>query len=305
MRNNILSPRLKNFLLTEVEGKLFYYNRPYNGVVFYEKHSNMLEAYEVVEGEIVRTYISPCIIATRLDLNISNLIDATEFSCINEDIYDSGVIPQMYNEKIFNGLAFTFINGVCNREYYTNEDGIVVNQVEWNPDNFSADSFDIEVPNAHQWFYYYFGNFCFIQENQKFQNEGIRIEYDFNLNNLSRFEITGNILDTRNYLSCPVRVPKIFEIIENCQKQIFSSQTNLQLNGKYSKNLFQKWSQNNSFKLVEILSITGIENFDNLLLFNDKTIFSSLKRLYISKEIPNKMIEELKSTNPNFEIKVL
>ena len=61
-------------------------------MVFYEKHSNMLEAYEVVEGEIVRTYISPCIITTRLDLNISNLIDATEFSCINEDIYDSAVV---------------------------------------------------------------------------------------------------------------------------------------------------------------------------------------------------------------------
>jgi hypothetical protein len=45
------------------------------------------------------------------------LIDSSTFCCDDEDIYDLGAIPQLYQGSPYHGMSYTFIDGKCDREF--------------------------------------------------------------------------------------------------------------------------------------------------------------------------------------------
>ena len=106
--------RLKSTLLNKSNGKWYqkgkWYQRDklYTGIIFFDKPDHQLEAYEVKNGEISKPYVSPC----QIGLPSPIQIDSSGFCNEDEDEYGCGTIPQFYQGKLYQGMSYTFNEGI-------------------------------------------------------------------------------------------------------------------------------------------------------------------------------------------------
>lgn len=296
--------RLKHYLLTQLNGKWYYQDELYTGIVFFDKPNNQLEAYEVKEGEIDLPYISPCQIGLPSPINI----DSTGFCNEDLDEYGCGTIPQLYQGKLYQGMSYTFDEGICDREIYTIENGETENQIMWKTQTYEPFMFELRYEDKQSGFGYSntskeyvnfgYGKTC----KETNQLEEISIKYIWKENTIDRLTIIGNILTSKNYLNCPIPLPKMYELIENYRYFIFDKFVSLRINEDMIDKLFCIWVANNSFKYVEIIHISGLDGLNDLDIFSNKQIFGSLQEVRLNKKTSLKQVERLKAIVPDIDI---
>lgn len=290
--------RLEETLLTKINNKWYYKNQLFVGIIFFRQEENIIDAYEVKDGVIIKPYVSPC----QQNLPSPIQLDSSEFCNEDKDEYGSGMMPQMYKNKVYQGMSYTFIKGRCNREVYTDEDGITINQVTWDIFTYEPDS--LEIHTNKEWIYFKNGsskNFTY----QKFDGSDELVEQislSFN-GKVNKFIILGDILNTKSYSNSPISLPKIYNLIEGYKNFIFDKFVRFDLDKNIIEELFSLWLENNSFKDVEKMYITGLNGIKDLNLFNDKKVFSNLAELCIkeSELLPEK-IEQLKTYHKKFNL---
>lgn len=306
--------RLKSYLLSNVDDRLYYKNKLFDGIVFFEKANFQLEVFEVENGKITKPYISPCQLSLYGLIPSNILIDSSTFCCDDEDIHDSGAIPQLYQGKPYHGMSYTFIDGKCDREIYTDESGEIDSKIVWNVDNYEPKRVEIQhylsYPATYCYFYNKISEISFsYQCNESIDNRSyISITYDASNEYVSNLELAKNELFTKNYLDSSIYLSKVFDLLKNFDKFKFystKSAVGLGINPIYINDLFLIWIKNGAFSEVSSLSVDGIEGIKDLTLFNNKTFFSNLKTLYLPKNVTEKIINKLKSTCPDYDIIII
>ncbi len=304
MRDNMYLKRLKSTLLTQLNGKWYYQDELYTGIVFFDKPNNQLEAYEVREGEIGLPYISPCQIGLPSPISI----DSTGFCNEDLDEYGCGTIPQLYQGKLYQGMSYTFDKGICEREIYTIENGETENQIMWWTNPYEPSMFELRYDYDQSGFNYSntsqeyvtfgYGKTC----KETNQLEDISIKYIPKTNRLGGLTIIGNILNSRNYLNCPVPLPKMYELIENYRYFVFDKFVSLRISEDMIDKLFCIWMTNNSFSHVEKIYISGLDGLKDLDVFSNTQSFSSLREVFLDKKTSLEQIERLKAVLPHINI---
>ena len=296
--------RLKSTFLQQTEGKWYYQDELYTGIVFFDKPNNQLEAYEVKEGEIGLPYTSPCQIGLPSPINI----DSTGFCNEDLDEYGCGTIPQLYQGKLYQGMSYTFDKGICEREIYTIENGETENQIMWEINPYEPSMFELRYDYDQSGFNYSntsqdyvtfgYGKTC----KETNQLENISIKHIPKTNRLGRLTIIGNILDSKNYLNCPVPLPKMYELIENYRYFVFDKFVSLRISEDMIDKLFHIWVTNNSFEHVEIMHISGLDGLKDVDFFSNKQVFGFLRKVRLDKETSLKQVERLKAVAPHISI---
>lgn|GEM_PF-2320268 len=295
--------RLKSTLLNKSNGKWYYQDKLYTGIVFFDKSNYQLEAYEVKEGEIGIPYISPCQKGLPSPINI----DSTGFCNEDLDEYGCGTIPQLYQGKLYQGMSYTFVEGKCEREIYTIENGETENQIMWRTKPHEPSMFELRYEYDQSGFYYRNSrddiNFGYSKTCKKTsQLEDIDITYIPKLNRITRFTAIDDIIHSKNYLDCPIPLPKVYDLIENYAHFIFDKFVSLRISEDMIDKLFYIWMANNSFKYVEIMHISGLDGLKDLDIFSNKQVFGFLRKLRLDKETSLKQVERLKAIAPDINI---
>lgn len=295
--------RLKSSLLTQLDGKWYYQDELYTGIVFFDKPNNQLESYEVKQGKIGLPYISPCQKGLPSPINI----DSTGFCNEDLDEYGCGTIPQLYKGKLYQGMSYTFDEGVCDREIYTIKNGETENQIMWRTKPHEPSMFELRYEYDQSGFYYRNSrddiNFGYSKTCKKTnQLEDIDITYIPKLNRITRFTAIDDIIHSKNYLDCPISLPKVYELIENYRHFIFDKFVSLRISEDMIDKLFYIWVANNSFKYVEIIHISGLDGLKDLDIFSNKKVFGSLRKVRLDKKTSSKQVERLKAIAPDINI---
>ena len=295
--------RLKSTLLNKNNGKWYQHGKLYTGIVFFDKPDHQLEAYEIKDGEIIKPYVSPCQIGLPSPINI----DSSGFCNEDEDEYGCGTIPQFYQGKLYQGMSYTFNEGICDREIYTIENGETENQIMWRTKLHEPSMFELRYEYDQSGFYYRNSrddiNFGYSKTCKKTnQLEDIDITYIPKLNRITRFTAIDDIIHSKNYLDCPIPLPKMYELIENYRYFIFDKFVSLRINEDMIDKLFCIWVANNSFKHVEKIHISGLDGLNDLDIFSNKQIFGSLRKILLNKKTSLKQVERLKAIAPDINI---
>lgn len=295
--------RLKSSLLTQLDGKWYCQDELYTGIVFFDTPNNQLEAYEVKEGEIGLPYISPC----QKGLSSPISIDSTGFCNEDLDEYGCGTIPQLYQGKLYQGMSYTFDEGICDREIYTIENGETENQIMWRTKPHEPSMFELRYEYDQSGFYYRNSrddiNFGYSKTCKKTnQLEDIDITYIPTLNRITRFTAINDIIHSKNYLDCPIPLPKVYDLIENHGHFIFDKFVSLRISEDMIDKLFYIWVANNSFKYVEIMHISGLDGLKDLDIFSNKQFFGFLRKVRLDKKTSLKQVERLKAIAPDINI---
>lgn len=309
--------RLKSHLLTHQNHRWFLQNQPYTGIIFFDKDDFQLDIFEVENGYITKPYISPCQ-KTLTDILVSPIsIDSSSFSNEDEDIYGCGTIPQLYQDKPYQGMSYTFRNGKCIYESYTDKDGITESKINWSysRDNEMLDDlwrFEIENYNKSPHFFcYYYRRSDAISFSYGFSGnngyEYIHISYCPETGFINSLSLEGEILKTKSYLNSPINLPNVFNIIENYHNFIFmQGHVVLDINKNYIQELFNIWFKNNAFTKIKSMYISDVEGLKDLSIFSNKKYFDSLSKMTIRiEEIEKSLVDDLKRKNPNIKIRII
>lgn len=298
--------RLKSTLLTKLDGRWYYQHQPYTGIVFFEKGDYQLEAFEVENGSINKPYVSPC----QKGLPSSVQIDSTEFCNEIDDIYGSRGIPQLYKDRLYQGMSYTFMEGRCDLELYTHEDGISENRIDWNtlsyePKEFLLNYLDDGVMYSYEEHsseinFNYYSSVCGANNDEK-----VGIRYTKQLNRVSYFEVAANTLITKSYMDSPISVPDAYRILSNYERFIFGKSIRLDIDKSFIQNLFNIWVKNNSFEHVENMSIDGLDGLEDFDYFFNKKVFGKLKEVRLNRITSAKQINRLKHHMPDTKIVIL
>lgn len=298
--------RLKSMLLTELDGKWYYQYQPYTGIVFFDKEDYQLEASEVENGSINKPYVSPC----QKGLPSSVQIDSTEFCNEIDDIYGSRGIPQLYKDRLYQGMSYTFMEGRCDLELYTHEDGISENRIDWNtlsyePKEFLLNYLDDGVMYSYEEHsseinFNYYSSVCGANNDEK-----VGIRYTKLLNRVSYFEVAGNTLITKSYMDSPISVPDAYRILSNYERFIFGKSIRLDIDKSFIQDLFNIWVKNNSFEHVESMSLNGLDGLESFDYFFNKKVFGKLKEVRLNRITSAKQINRLKHHMPDTNIVIL
>lgn len=300
--------RLKSYLLNEINGLWYDHNKLYTGIIFFDKENNQLDAFEVYDGQITSPYVSPCQIGKKVDSSI--LIDSSLFCNEEEDIYGCGTVSQFYQGEIYQGMSYTFKNGICEREIYTQEEGYTECQILWNTD--TAQILKIEMENLdfipEQIFYFYDKGekisflYSFFYEKQS--NQIIGADYHPKTLEIDTIAVKGNILKTKEYTHFHLSMPKLFDFLDNYKYFTFDKFIRFDLDISNTSELFKIWLENNSFLNVEILSIDGenLAGLSDLNIFNNQSIFPHLKEMWLGKETPETQIKRIQAIMPCFKV---
>lgn len=298
--------RLKSALLNKIDGKWHYQDKPYTGIIFFDKPDHQLEAYEVKNGEVIKPYTSPC----QRGLSSPILIDSTEFCNEIDDIYSSRGIPQLYKDRLYQGMSYTFMEGRCDLELYTHEDGISENRIDWNtlsyePKEFLLNYLDDGVMYSYEEHsseinFNYYSSACGANNDEK-----VGIRYTKLLNRVSYFEVAGNTLITKSYMDSPISVPDVYRILSNYERFIFGNSIRIDIDKSFIQDLFNIWVKNNSFEHVEKMSIDGLDGLENFDYFFNKKVFGKLKEVRLNRITSAKQINRLKHHMPDTNIVIL
>ncbi|WP_066805375.1 hypothetical protein [Moraxella oblonga] len=304
--------RLKSNLLKNQDNRWFLQNQPYTGIIFFDKDDFQLDIFEVKNGYITKPYISPCQ-KTLTGLLASPIsIDSSSFSNEEEDIYGCGMIPQLYQNQPYQGMSYTFIDGKCTYESYTDKEGITESKIYWSYDRNNKildDLWQFELPNYCC--YYYRSDdvkFSYCHSYNYDYYEEINISYCPDKGLVKSLSLKGNILKTKSYLNCPINIIEVYNLLENYNNFVFSHGRGhlvLEIDNNYIQELFDIWLKNNSFNHVQSLYIKGIEGLIDLSIFSNKKYFYNLSEITIDSEINKLLINELKSKNPDINIIII
>ena len=298
--------RLKSTLLNKSNDKWYENGKLYTGIIFFDKPDHQLEAYEVKNGEVIKPYVSPC--QRRLSSPIQ--IDFTEFCNEIDDIYGSRGIPQLYKNKLYQGMSYTFIEGRCDLELYTHEDGISENRIDWNtlsyePKEFLLNYLDDGVMYSYNEysteinFTYYRSLF------EKNNDEKVGIRYTKPLDTVGYFEVSGKALITKSYMDNPISVPDVCRVLNSYKRFVFSESIRLDIDKYLIEDLFDIWIKNNSFDNVESMSINGLDGLKNLDFLKNKQVFGKLKEIRLNKITSTMQINRLREHMPHINIIIL
>jgi len=226
--------KLKSGLLTRNASKWHYQNKPYTGIIFFDKPDHQLEVYEVKKGEVIKPYLSPCQKGLPLPINI----DATGFCNEDLDEYGCGTIRQLYQ-----GMSYTFDEGRCDLELYTHEDGISENRIDWNtlsyePKEFLLNYLDDGVMYSYNRHSTEINFNCYSSLCGENNHEKVGIRYTKPLNTVSYFEVAGNTLITKSYMNSPISVHNVYRILSNYERFIFGKSIRLDIDKSLIQDLF-------------------------------------------------------------------
>ncbi len=298
--------RLKSTLLNKSNDKLYKNGRLYTGIIFFDKPDYQLEAYEVKNGEIIKPYISPC----QRGLSSPIQIDSTEFCNEIDDIYGSRGIPQLYKNKLYQGMSYTFIEGRCDLELYTHEDGISENRIDWNTLSYEPKEFLLNYLDDGVMYSYNeystginFTYYCSLFEKNNDEKVGIR--YTKPLDTIGYFEVRGNALITKSYMDSPISVPDVYRVLNSYKSFVFSESIRLDINKNLIEDLFDIWVKNNSFENVESISINGLDGLKNLDFFKNKQVFGKLREIRLNKITSTMQINRLREHMSHINIIIL
>lgn len=224
--------------------------------------------------------------------------------------YGSRGIPQFYKDKLYQGMSYTFVEGRCDLELYTHEDGISENRINWNtlsyePKEFLLNYLDDGVTYSYDEhsseinFNYYRSLF---EENN---DEKVGIRYTKQLNTVSYFEVAGNTLITKSYMNSPISVHDVYRILSNYERFIFGKSIRLDIDKSLIQDLFNIWVKNSSFEHVESMSIDGIDGLEDFDYFFNKKVFGKLKEVRLNKITSVKQINRIKHHMPDTNIVIL
>lgn len=316
--DNFAMFRLKSHLLTNQNNRWFLQNQPYTGIVFFDKDEFQLDIFEVENGYITKPYISPCQATLTGILSSPISIDCSTFSNEEEDIYGCGTIPQLYQNQPYQGMSYTFLNGKCIYESYTDEEGITESKIYWSYDKNNPmldDLWQFELQNHNKspsyCCYYYCSNdisFSYYSDNNDYYEE-INISYCSDTGLVKRLSFQGDILKTKSYLNCPINLPKVFDMIERYHKFTFIHPSIghlvLDIDKNYIQELFDIWLKNNAFKNIKSVYLKGIEGLKDLSIFSDKRYFGNLLEITLEEAVDKSLVDNLKDKNPNLTIRII
>ena len=298
--------RLKSTLLNNSNGKWYQRDKLYTGIIFFDKPDHQLEAYEVKNGEISKPYVSPC----QIGLSSPIQIDSTEFCNEIDDIYGSRGIPQLYENKLYKGMSYTFVEGRCDLELYTHEDGISENRIDWNTLSYEPKEFLLNYLDDGVMYSYNehsneinFTYYCSLVEKNNDEKVGIR--YTKPLDTVGYFEVVGNTLITKSYMDSLIPVPDVYRVLSNYESFIFSKSIRLDIDQSLIQDLFNTWIESNSFIHVESMSINGLDGLEVFNFFGNKKIFRKLKEIRLNKATSTIQINQLREHVPHANIIIL
>ncbi|MGO2505409.1 hypothetical protein [Psychrobacter alimentarius] len=298
--------RLKSTLLNKSNDKWYENGQLYTGIIFFDKPDHQLEAYEVKNGEIIRPYVSPC----QRGLSSPIQIDSTEFCNEIDDIYGSRGIPQLYKNKLYKGMSYIFVEGRCDLEFYTHEDGISENRIDWNTLSYEPKEFLLNYLDDGVMYSYNehsneinFTYYCSLVEKNNDEKVGIR--YTKPLDTVGYFEVVSNTLITKSYMDSPIPVPDVYRVLSNYESFIFSKSIRLDIDQSLIQDLFNTWIESNSFIHVESMSINGLDGLENFNFFGNKKIFRKLKEIRLNKATSTIQINQLREHMPHTNIIIL
>lgn len=305
--------RLKSSLLEYKQSKWYDKDKPYNGIIFFEKENYLLEVFEVENGKITKPYCSPC--QQETDSTLPLIIDSSKFCNDDQDIYGSGAVPQLYQNNIYHGMSYTFTDGKCDREIYTDEDGLTDSQITWDVETNKP--IYIELHHYHNKpntsiLYFHRGTkteFRYKIELNPNLIECIDIEHDGENNTIQQLSIIGNILKTKHYVNTYIELNEIFKIIENYEFFNFGNEVCFNIDTNMITILLDSWINHNAFQNIEHLIIQNEELLNNLLrmeILGNYLIFPKLTKITLLYDNATKIqMDILKKINPNLSIKKL
>ena len=188
--------RLKSTLLTELDGRWYYQRQPYTGILFFDKENYLIEVFEVTDGVITKPYTPIC----QYKPISYPQIDCSDFWSIDEDDYGCGMIPQHYMGEPYHGISYTFFNGICKSESYTDEKGQTFNSILWYENKEDPYEFELNYANYESGSYVYTecfsleestdsGSFSYRKYDERDSNK--RLKHIFVSNNFRTDRVTG------------------------------------------------------------------------------------------------------------------
>lgn len=306
--NNML--RLKSTLLTQVDNKWHYQGVPFTGVVFFDKEDSQIAPFIVHNGAITEPYISPCIESPPSIMQVDqSAIHSPD--CRYDQLHDCwNDVRLRYQDKSYAGMVYDFVEEKCLYENYIDDDGYSGNYITWNTDSLLPVSFELLYkPDGLTYSYDGFRVdevfFSYADWRNMEEVEEVRIKYSPVTKKVKKFSATKGVLQDKPYTSCPIPLPDVYKMIDSYQTFTFDSFLSLGLDKNIINELFDIWSNNNSFQYVERLLISGLDGLDGLAdfsIFNNKQVFGSLTEIIPLTEFSLETKERLKMTAPNLKI---
>lgn len=307
--NNML--RLKSTLLTEVDSKWHYQAIPFTGVVFFDKEDSQIAPFIVHNGAITEPYLSPCIESPPSIMQVDqSAIHSPD--CHYDQLPDCwNDVRLCYQDKSYEGMVYDFVDGKCLYENYIDDDGYSGNYITWNTDSLLPVSFELLYkPDGLTYSYDGFRVdevfFSYADWRNMEEVEEVRIKYNPVTKKVEKFSATKSVLQDKPYTSCPIPLPDVYKMIDSYQTFTFDSFLSLDLGKNIINELFEIWSNNDSFQDIERLLIYGLDGLTDFSIFNNKEVFGSLKEIVLmggsSLETPE-TTERLKATVPNLKIR--
>ena len=307
--NNML--RLKSTLLTQVDNKWHYQGVPFTGVVFFDKEDSQIAPFIVHNGAITEPYISPCIESPPSIMQVDqSAIHSPD--CRYDQLHDCwNDVRLRYQDKSYAGMVYDFVEEKCLYENYIDDDGYSGNYITWNTDSLLPVSFELLYkPDGLTYSYDGFRVdevfFSYADWRNMEEVEEVRIKYNPVTKKVEKFSATKSVLQDKPYTSCPIPLPDVYKMIDSYQTFTFDSFLSLDLGRNIINELFEIWSNNDSFQDIERLLIYGLDGLTDFSIFNNKEVFGSLKEIVLmggsSLETPE-TTERLKATVPNLKIR--
>jgi len=315
--------RLKSTLLTELDGRWYYQHQLYTGILFFDKENYLIEVFEVADGVITKLYTPIC----QYKPISYPQIDCSDFWNIDEDDYGCGMIPQRYMGEPYHGISYTFFNGICKSETYTDEKGQTFNSILWYENKEDPYEFELNYANYESGSYVYTecfsleestdsGSFSYRKYDERDSNKRLKhifVSNNFRTDRVTGFGAAGNEIQEKDYLKCPFSLPKYFELLENYKTlKMNSNWFRIWLSDDINESLVREWILNKSLAETESILVLDIEHLDTLIFFNDKINLPYLKRLELkNSQLAGKdtfdqkemdKVNALKATHPHFEV---
>ncbi len=277
--------RLKSHLLTKENNRWYYQNNLYTGVIFFDKEDCIVEPFYVVNGIITEKYHPIC----QGDLPSPIQIDLTTFDkrILYSDCEDTDFIPQMYQNKKYSGIGYSFVNGICNYEALFGYGG-TQRQIEWD-NNRQINLIDYALmdvdtylstdrhPNSYIQFINQFDGyyFCYDMGDEK-------LSVKFSNSYVTSLSAQGTKLLT-DFSMLPLEIPEITKLFSKKIRFPMSKEIILWISDLINQKTIKSLATQGSFEITEIITLQDVVNLDDLRLFQNNALFPKLKKVCFSR----------------------
>ncbi|WP_127891438.1 hypothetical protein [Psychrobacter sp. FDAARGOS_221] len=303
--------RLKSTLLTQVDNKWYYQGMPFTGVIFFDKEDSQIAPFIVHNGVITEPYISPCIESPPSIMQVDQSALLSPDCPYNEMPSCWNDIRLCYQDKLYAGMVYDFVEGKCLYENYIDDDRYSGNYITWNTDSLLPVSFELLYKPAGLT-YSYDGFrvdevfFSYTDWRNMEEVDEVRIKYNPVTKKIGEFSATKSVLQDKPYTSCPIPLPDVYKMIDSYQTFTFDEFTILGFDKNIINEVFEIWSNNDSFQDVKKLLIDGLDGLDglaNFSIFNNKQVLGSLTEIILMGGSSLETIETIKATVTNLKVR--